>query len=115
MVLSYQQQLISSELLYFPQTFCLLDEQEFAQKKKTVGKHLEEGMAKTCMACKIQQRDCPSCQAQSNTSGSGALRAHEYREAKKSRFDQTEADLVRTRVAHGMLMTELDASKYVDD
>ena len=68
-------------------------------------------MAKTCMSCKIQQRDCPSCQAQSNTSGSGALRAHEYREAKKSRFDQTEADLVRTRVAHGMLMNELDASK----
>ncbi len=42
---------------------------------------------------------------------SGALRAHEYREAKKARFDQTEADLVRARVAHGMLMNDLDASR----
>ena len=61
------------------------------------------------MTCHVQQRDCPSCQTTSNTCG--VRTARDYREAKRARIDLTEAALIRTRIAHGMLMNDLDASR----
>ncbi len=70
--------------------------------------HHTQRMTKTCMACRVQQRDCPSCHATSQSSG--ALAAHNYRESKKARIELTEADLNRTRIAYGMLLNELGKS-----
>jgi hypothetical protein len=50
-----------------------------------------------------------SCQTTTQTRR--ALAARTYREEKRARIEQTEADLIRTRIAHDMLLNEFGVSK----
>ena len=64
--------------------------------------HHTRRMTKTCMDCLVYQWYCPSCQTTSQSIDT--LVAHNYREVKKARIEQTKEELIRTRITHDMLL-----------